>query len=53
MRPCFFIFGFGYTAKALAPKLIAQGFKVIGTSRTPNEKKQNNVDVELIDFDIP
>jgi hypothetical protein len=39
MIPYFFLFGFGYTAKALAPNLITQGFKVIGTSRTPDEKE--------------
>lgn len=50
MNPYFFIFGFGYTAKALTPKLIAQGFKVIGTSRTP-EQKQNNLDIKIIKFD--
>lgn len=53
MSPCFFIFGFGYTAKALAPKLIAEGFKVIGTSRAADEHKQNNLDVKLIGFDDP
>ncbi len=53
MRPYCFIFGFGYTAKTLAPKLIAHGFKVIGTSRTPDEQEQNNLDIKLIDFDSP
>lgn len=53
MNPCFFIFGFGYTAKALAPKLIAQGFRIIGTSRTPSERQENNLDIKLIDFDCP
>lgn len=47
----FFIFGFGYTAKALAPKLIADGFKVIGTSRTPDELAQSHLDIKLIAFD--
>lgn len=51
MRPCCFIFGFGYTAKTLAPKLVAQGFKVIGTSRTPDKQEQNNLDIKLIEFD--
>lgn len=32
-----FIFGYGYTAKALAIELIMQGFKVIATSRTPDQ----------------
>lgn len=53
MSPYFFIFGFGYTAKALAPKLIAQGFKVIGTSRTPDEQEQNTLSIKLIEFDSP
>jgi nucleoside-diphosphate-sugar epimerase len=51
MSPYFFIFGFGFTAKALAAKLITRGFKVIGTSRTPGEQEQNNLDIKLIDFD--
>lgn len=46
-----FIFGFGYTAKVLAPKLIAQGFKVIATSRTPDEQAHNNLEIKFIDFD--
>lgn len=49
MRPCCFIFGFGYTAKALTLKLLENGFKVIGTTRRPEE--QNNLDIKLIDFD--
>lgn len=53
MSSCFFIFGFGYTAKALAPRLIERGFKLIGTSRAPGEKKQNDLDIKLIDFDSP
>jgi nucleoside-diphosphate-sugar epimerase len=53
MSPYFFIFGFGYTAKALSPKLIEQGFKVIATSRTPDEQRQNNLDIKLIDFNCP
>ncbi len=51
MTPCFFIFGLGYTARALAPKLIAQGFKVIGTSRKPDEQEKYNLDIKLIEFD--
>lgn len=51
MNPYFFIFGFGYTAQALAPKLIGQGFSVIGTSRTPGEQQKNNGDIKLIGFD--
>jgi len=53
MSPCFFIFGFGYTAKALTPKLLEQGFKVIGTSRTTNKQEQDNLDIKLIEFDSP
>lgn len=53
MSPYFFIFGFGYTGKALAPKLLAQGFKVIGTSRTPDKQQPENLDIKLIDFDNP
>ena len=34
MSPYFFIFGFGYTAKALAPKLMSQGLGIVGTSRS-------------------
>lgn len=52
MNPCFFIFGFGYTAQALAHKLIAQGFHVIGTSRSPEKQKQNHLNLKLIDFDL-
>lgn len=51
MNPCFFIFGFGYTAKALAPKLITQGFQIIGTSRSPKEQEQTHLALKLIDFD--
>lgn len=53
MNSYFFIFGFGYTAKALAPKLIAKGFHVIGTSRTPTIQEQNNLAIKIIDFDSP
>ena len=53
MNPYFFIFGFGYTAKALVPKLIAKDFKVIGTLRTPKEQQPNNFGLKLIDFDCP
>lgn len=53
MNPHFFIFGFGYTAKALAPKLIAQGFTVIGTSRKTEGQEQNTLNIKLIDFDSP
>ncbi len=53
MSPYFFIFGFGYTAKALASKLISLGFNVIGTSRTPDEQEQNALNMKLIEFDSP
>lgn len=51
MKPYCFIFGFGYTAKALAPCLLAQDFQVIGTSRTPD--KQTIEGISLIDFNCP
>lgn len=47
----FFIFGFGYTAKFLAPKLIAAGFKVIGTSRKPPAEASNQ-NLEIIKFPL-
>ena len=53
MNPYFFIFGFGYTAKQLAPALIAQGFQVIGTSRTPQAQTQHDLAIQVIDFDSP
>lgn len=53
MNPYFFIFGFGYTAQALATKLIVQGFKVIGTSRIPKVDKQPHLNVKLVPFDSP
>lgn len=52
MTPYFFIFGFGYTAKALAPKLVTQGFKVIGTYRRPQEQEQYSCGIKLIEFDL-
>lgn len=48
MNPYFLIFGFGYTAKALSPKLLSQGFTVVATSRKPDSQN-----VELIDFNCP
>lgn len=53
MSPYFFIFGYGYTAKALAPKLIAQGFQVIGTSRSADKQEQHHLNARVIDFDSP
>ncbi|KTD46293.1 hypothetical protein [Legionella quateirensis] len=50
MSPYFFIFNFGFTVNSLAPKLITLGYKVIGTSRTPAEQQENNLDIKLIDF---
>jgi len=50
MNSCFLIFGFGYTAKALAPKLVAAGFKVIATSRSPEDHQHDNSDIQVIDF---
>lgn len=52
MRRGFLIFGFGYTAKALAPQLIEQGFRVVATFRT-RDKHQCHPDIKLIDFDSP
>ncbi|MEW2912020.1 SDR family oxidoreductase [Leisingera sp. JC11] len=37
MRKTLLCLGFGYTARALAPRLLAQGWRVIGTSREPVE----------------
>lgn len=54
MKPCFLIFGFGYTAKALAPKLISQGFTVIGTKRSLREEESNGFQgVQLVPFNSP
>lgn len=36
MNPYFFIFGFGYTAQYLAPKISKLGFDIIGTTRKPD-----------------
>ncbi|UWQ49710.1 SDR family oxidoreductase [Leisingera caerulea] len=35
MRKTLLCLGFGYTARSLAPRLLAQGWRVIGTSREP------------------
>lgn len=51
MRPCFFIFGFGYTASFLAQKLSELNFRVIGTTRHQEKRKQNTT-YELIDFSL-
>lgn len=51
LKPYFFIFGFGYTAEFLVPKLIKLGFKIIGTTRNPNKLRQHqSLEVKLIDF---
>lgn len=53
MRPCFFIFGFGYTANFLAQKLSELNFRVIGTTRDQEKIKQNKcAKYELIDFSL-
>ncbi len=53
MRSYFLIFGFGYTAKAFATKLISEGFSVVGTKRTPYESSGDIPGLELIDFESP
>lgn len=54
MKPCFLIFGFGYTAKVLAPKLISQGFRVIGTKRSlPEEESKDSQGIQWISFNSP
>lgn len=51
MPPCFFIFGFGYSANFLAQQLSQLGFRVIGTTRDREKIKQHATsDYELIDF---
>ena len=49
--PCFFIFGFGYTAEFLARELAQLNFKVVGTTRD-KDKILNGVQnyYKLIDF---
>lgn len=51
MRPCFFIFGFGYTANFLAQKLSELNFRVIGTTRAQEKIKQSTT-YELINFSL-
>ena len=53
MSACFFMFGFGYTAKVLAPLLLSQGFNVIGTTRAVATQRRDIQGVKLIDFDCP
>lgn len=51
LKPYFFIFGFGYTAEFLVPKLTPLGFEIIGTTRNRNKLNQHQVaGVQLIDF---
>ncbi|MEM7439583.1 MAG: SDR family oxidoreductase [Pseudomonadota bacterium] len=38
-------FGHGYSAQALAELLIPQGWRVIGTSRTPEKRQQDGVEM--------
>ena len=33
-------FGHGYSARALAPLLLAEGWRVIGTTRSPDKRPQ-------------
>ncbi|MBQ4826529.1 SDR family oxidoreductase [Leisingera sp. HS039] len=52
MRKTLLCLGFGYTARALAPRLLAQGWRVIGTSREAVEAEG----VEMITWpgqDVP
>ncbi|KTC91115.1 SDR family oxidoreductase [Fluoribacter dumoffii] len=54
LNPCFFIFGFGYTAEALAKELLQLNYQVIGTTR--DKKKilsHTSADYMLIDFHDP
>jgi nucleoside-diphosphate-sugar epimerase len=53
MSSYFLIFGYGYTAQSLASKLLLQGVKVIGTTRTPHQLEHENPEVTLIDFNCP
>ncbi|MFW5833869.1 MAG: SDR family oxidoreductase [Pseudomonadota bacterium] len=49
MRPTLLCFGFGYTARTLAARLLAKGWTVRGTSREP--AKRALADVALYPFD--
>ncbi|QDP72093.1 SDR family oxidoreductase [Legionella israelensis] len=51
MKPSFFIFGFGYTARALAQKLVLQDIKVVGTTRQHSKKITHPTAITLIDFE--
>ncbi|MBA2655797.1 MAG: SDR family oxidoreductase [Tatlockia sp.] len=51
MPPCFFIFGFGYTAEYFAQKLTKFNCKIIGTTRDEEKiRKQNSPNYQLIHF---
>lgn len=51
MSPCFFIFGFGYTAEYLTPRLLELNFRVMGTTRNKEKTLQNSaLGYELIEF---
>ncbi|MFA5959711.1 MAG: SDR family oxidoreductase [Tatlockia sp.] len=49
-RSVFFIFGFGYTAEALANRLTSLGFEVVGTTSTAKKRQSPH---QLIDFFAP
>ena len=54
MNPCFFIFGFGYTANALAQKLHQLGIESIGTTRQPTTSDSDHASIgRRIDFNDP
>ena len=48
-----FCFGFGYSARALAKRLSAQGWSVTGTVRSPAEKKAEGVETLVFDATAP
>jgi nucleoside-diphosphate-sugar epimerase len=49
-----FIFGFGYSAAALAQQLLAEGWKVAGTSRhEPKRREMRRLGIEAYDFVDP
>lgn len=51
MTPCFFIFGFGYTANRIAQKLLQLGFNVVGTIRQNKKTMIHSEEITLIDFE--
>lgn len=50
MKRCCFIFGLGYTAQFLTPKLQALSFDIIGTTRDAQKISSQSSAVTLIDF---